>query len=100
MAVVTTPDTSGLQSGLVGDRSWMDAVFLLGAGASVDGGLPTSVELTARLVAALRRQVHPSMPPEVEAKVLAALDVMMGILGPDADFESLGAAAKALADRE
>lgn len=77
-----------------------DALFLLGAGASVDGGLPTSNQLTSRLVSSLRLRGHPNMSADQHRNMVKALDCILDCLGEDTDYEVFAATAKELAHRD
>ncbi len=79
---------------------WADAMFLLGAGASVDGKLPTSKALTQQVVASLKdRGIFP-MPEDAHRSMVGALEAILKVVGEDEDYEVLAAAAKELANRK
>lgn len=75
-------------------------MFLLGAGASRDGGLPTSVEATHRLLDIVRTLQVSWIPSAVSLGAIELLDRVVEVLGAGVDFEVLISSVRVLDNRD
>lgn len=85
---------------ITGSNPWHDAIYLLGAGASIDAGLPSSVRLTRNLIARLRATRPPGMSPGQFSHMSSTLDALVRVLGEDVDFELLASAIRDFANSD